>query len=237
MLELTEDTILNGKISILQPKTGYRVAIDPIILANFIDIKPEESILDVGCGVGTISLILKKKNITSEINAIDVDSDICEICKQNSLKNNLNINVINSNIEDAHLQSPLKGKLFDHVVTNPPFFNPKSSRMGYNKRLANFETIELNDWISHCLKFLKNKGSFSIIHSGHRLEEVLYALKNKAAAIEIIPIFPKENSDAIRVILKCIKGSKKFTKISPPIILHESDGRYTKVAGKILNGG
>ena len=57
----TDDRILNGKILLRQPKKGYRVAIDPIILASFIEPTDNQEILDVGCGVGTISLILKRK--------------------------------------------------------------------------------------------------------------------------------------------------------------------------------
>ena len=74
----TDDSILNGKILLRQPKKGYRVAIDPIILASFIEPKDNQEILDVGCGVGAISLILKRKNRSAKITAIDIDENMCE---------------------------------------------------------------------------------------------------------------------------------------------------------------
>lgn len=236
MIELTEDTILNGKISLLQPKIGYRVAIDPIILSSFTNAKPNQSVLDVGCGVGTISLILKKKNSSAEIFAIDIDETICEICKQNSIKNSLEINVVNVGIENISSNPLLKNKLFDHVVTNPPFFELKSSRISNEKRFANFETILLEDWISHCLKKVKNKGTFSIIHSSHRIDDILRALGGKVGNIEITPIYSTEKSNAIRIIVTCIKSSRAHTKISGGLLLHEKDGKYTDQISEILRG-
>lgn len=236
MIELTEDTILNGKITLFQPKKGYRVAIDPILLSHFVNIQPNQNILDVGCGVGTISLILKKKENTSEIFAIDIDETMCEICKKNSLKNALEINVINISIENIINNKLLKNKLFDHVVTNPPFFEQKSSRISKTKLLANFETIQLSDWILCCLKKVKNKGIFSIIHSAHRLNDILHTLNRKVGNIEIIPIYSTEKSDAIRVIVKCIKNSKAHTRISNSLLLHEKDGKYTDNLNEILCG-
>lgn len=226
----TDDSILNGKILLRQPKKGYRVAIDPIILASFIEPTDNQEILDVGCGVGAISLILKSKNRSAKITAIDIDENMCELCRYNSEKNSLELDVKNIAIENMPREN-----LYDFVVTNPPFFSKGSSRVSVTKELANFETMELSEWISLCLNLLKNKGIFSIIHDASRIGDILAVIKGHAGAAEIIPIFSKENKEAIRVIVKCIKGNFSKTKMRRGIVIHSEDGKYSEVAKKILD--
>lgn len=236
MQEFTQDYILNGKIKIMQPKRGYRVAIDPIILASFVDIRPHQSLLDVGCGVGTISLILKNIETTSNITAIDLDEVMCDFCKRNSDVNFLDLNVINCSVENVGSNEELKSKYFDHVITNPPFFEDRSSRISHTKRLANFETIELKTWIALCLKKLKNNGMFSIIHNASRIGEIMQSVDGILGDIEIIPIYSRNGNDAKRVIVCGKKGRKSDTKITTGIVVHNSDGSYTDIAKKILAG-
>jgi tRNA1(Val) A37 N6-methylase TrmN6 len=241
-LKLTEDSILNGKIKLLQPDNGYRVAIDPIILSSFVcglthcghKATTIEKILDVGCGVGTISLILKMKKNASEVTAIDIDEKMCQICRQNATINSLDVNVINTGLES--INSVLKDELFDQVVTNPPFSNKNSSRISESKRLANFETMDLYDWIAFCFKKLKNGGIFSLIHNASRIDDILCSLKNIAGSIQIIPIFPKINCRANRIVVIAQKSSKSASSILSGIVVHENDGSYSDAMRKILSG-
>lgn len=230
--EFTEDTILNGKISILQPKNGYRVALDPVLFAKYIRVKPEDSVLDVGCGVGAVSLILKYNNPSIKVTAIDVNSTMCAFCRENARKNSLEVSVINASIESA---GEFCGK-FDVVVTNPPFFEKESSRLSEKKLQANFETIPLRDWIHFCTKLLKHNGTFAMIHLASRLDEVLGAIKDKLGAIEVFPIYPKMHTDANRIIVTGIKGRNSRMKMHSGLIVHKNDGEYTESVSKILRG-
>ncbi|MDR2268301.1 MAG: methyltransferase, partial [Holosporaceae bacterium] len=175
-MELTNDRIFNGQLTLLQPKNGYRIALDPIILSNFVQLQAGQSLLDVGCGVGAVSLIIKLKNPTARVTAIDVDADLCDLCLCNAKKNSLEIDVVNSALENFSLPGQY---FFDYVVTNPPFFRECSHRVSTAKRVANFETIGLSEWITLCLKKLKNRGIFCIIHRPARLGEILTSLEQK----------------------------------------------------------
>ena len=61
---VTVDKILKGKISIIQLKKGFRYGFDAVFLAAFVNgylkklKKKKISLVDVGSGVGTISLII-----------------------------------------------------------------------------------------------------------------------------------------------------------------------------------
>ncbi len=231
-MEITEDSILNGAIRLCQPKCGYRVAIDPIVLASVVEIKKNQTILDVGCGVGTISLILKYLDQSQVITSIDIDSDMTGLCRKNSEINHLPLNIINHKV-DSDL---LKGENFDCIVTNPPFYDSDSFRCSEKKLTANFETIDIKSWISFCVKRLKNRGNFYIIHIPEKLGAILGALGDLVGKVEIIPIYSHSNQPAKRVIIRCKKGSKEPLKILPGIVSHRENNEYTDQLRSILNG-
>ena len=56
--ELTEDALLGGRVRLLQPRRGYRVAVDAVLLAAAIDAAAGERVLDLGAGVGAVGLCL-----------------------------------------------------------------------------------------------------------------------------------------------------------------------------------
>jgi len=59
--EKTHNNILNGRISIIQPKKGFRFGSDSVFLASFVNTFLENKknrnflIADVGSGIGTVS--------------------------------------------------------------------------------------------------------------------------------------------------------------------------------------
>lgn len=232
MIDFTEDFIFNGAIKLLQPRSGYRVALDPILLASHVEIKPNLSILDAGCGIGAISLILKHTEPSLDITAIDIDSDMIDLCKKNSENNELPLNIFNHSIDSKFL----KRMNFDYVVTNPPFYSISEFRISNRRRSANFETINLKTWLQLCFKRLKSRGNLYIIHIAERLSAVLSAIDDHAGKIEVTPVHSYKDRPAKRVIVKCKKGSKESLKIMPPIIIHNETGEYSEYTKKILSG-
>lgn len=215
MSEITEDFILDGKIKLLQPKNGYRAAQDPVILAKQVELRSGQSILDVGCGVGTIALILKYFDNSQNITCIDIDPVMIELCKKNSQINKLSLTVIESSVDS----SILNYESFDCIVTNPPFYNIRNFRASVTKKIANFETVDLKIWLEFCLKRLKSQGYLYIIHLPERINEILDITKRYVGKVEITPIYSCPDQKAKRVIVKMRSGSREALKIMPPIFL------------------
>ena len=54
----TVDTLLNGRLRIIQPQKGYRFSIDALLLADFVMLEDEDIVVELGTGCGIISLLL-----------------------------------------------------------------------------------------------------------------------------------------------------------------------------------
>lgn len=70
--------------------------------------------LDIGTGSGCIAITLKK-HLNIKMTASDISLDALEVAKHNALKNDVEINFIESDI-----YSNVKGK-FDLIISNPPY--------------------------------------------------------------------------------------------------------------------
>ena len=56
--DFTTDEFLGGKLKIKQPAKGYRIGIDTVLLASATKPRDNAKVLDLGCGVGGVSLCL-----------------------------------------------------------------------------------------------------------------------------------------------------------------------------------
>lgn len=84
-----------------------------VLLENY---QPEsaKSLLDVGCGYGTLGLTLAKK-FDLGVTMVDVNSRALDLCRQNAIDNA----VSNSKIELSNIYVSVSEK-YDAIISNPP---------------------------------------------------------------------------------------------------------------------
>lgn len=239
-MEPSQNKLLNGRISILQPQVGYRAAIDPIFLAATMDPQPKDRVLEVGAGVGTAMLCLASRVGDCFITGLELQSDLVQLGIQNILNNKFENRL---NLIQGDLRIPpasLIVETFHHVMANPPYLpgNLASASPHSSKALAHHEgNVTLKDWINFCLKMLIPKGSITLIHRADRLDSILTVLAGKVGEIKILPLWPKQNKPAKRVLIQGRKGISSPSCLEPGMILHQEDGRYTSQAEAILRYG
>ena len=238
----TVDKILRGKISIIQLKKGYRYGFEAVFLAAFVNgylkkfKKKNFSLVDVGSGVGTISLIIAYKNNGANISAIENNDYYLENANRNILKNNFQkkINSIKGDI--LNIDTKLMNR-FDVVVTNPPFYDQKQKKSkneldNYAKRIINYE-----NWIENSLKLLKDRGIIFLIIPTGLLEKSLVSLGKKAGSFKIFPIWPDKIKSSKRLILLGKKGGASPTELMSGIRLFNNKGKITKKAKNCSDSG
>ena len=227
---LTCDKFLDGRLTIWQPRSGYRAATDSVLLASAVDAVPGQSVLDIGCGVGAVSLCLGARVNGLSLFGLELQDSYASLARRNAEENGIAKRVFQGDL--SAMPPEIKERRFDHVVSNPPFFDAAASSAPQDpgKHVAHMGTgLTLADWIRACLKRVAPKGSLTVIQRAEFLPDLLCALRPSCGDIEIFPIAAREGRAAGRVIVSARSGTRGASILHPPLVMHA--GRHHQVDG------
>jgi tRNA1(Val) A37 N6-methylase TrmN6 len=236
---VSEDGLLNGKVRLLQPKDGYRVAIDSVFLAAAVPAGPGDLVLDVGAGVGAASLCLGWRERGAHIRGLELQRELVRLAAQNVALNGMTGRV-EVMVGDLLRPPPrLAPGSFAHVMANPPYLTAQTQRSPNPiKAAANVEgEAALGDWIRFCLLMVRPKGTVTFIYRPERMEALLAEFRGRAADIAIFPLWPGGAKPASRIIVRARKGVEGPTRLLTGMVLHRPDGRFADGAQKVLRDG
>lgn len=236
-MDTTDDAILGGRLKLLQPKNGHRAGHDAILLAAA---APRTTLaLDLGAGVGTAGLALLSRKAAQMVTLVEIDPALSELSSQNAIRNGLG-NAVRILCGDISENLPLQMDAYDLVIMNPPFNDEESLQASPNASRAQAHVgspTTVERWITRGSRHLKAGGCLTIIHRPEATLPILKSMEGRYGAIEMLPVFPKPDSAAIRLIVRAIKGRKTPTQMLPGITLNDSEGKPSTVAEKILRDG
>jgi len=228
--------VLNRRVQLYQPAEGFRTSLDSVMLAAACPAKAGQSVLDLGCGVGSAGLCVAARVPGIVLSGIDIQADHVALADENAALNGVAASFLCADIRDY------AGAAQDHVIANPPFseagkHTPSPSSAKAVARGHMDEDLNLKDWIDAGFRNLKNGGTLTVIHIAGETHTIIQALGKRFGAVEIIPLWPRAGVAAKRVILSAIKNRKSQTVIHPGLVLHEADGAYTAAAERVLRDG
>lgn len=234
--EFDIDGVLDGNLTLRQPRGGEHVAIDALLLAAAVAARSGERILDVGTGSGAVALCLAHRLPGVAVTGIDCDSGLIELAAGSAADNGLADAV--SFLRTDVIDPPARGMDdFDHVVTNPPFQplgRGRASPSPARSRARTEQSGSLEQWIAGCRRRLRTGGTLTVIFPADRLDHLLGELGKGAGDLRVFPLWPKAGRAAKRVIVRARRGSRAPMRLLSGMVLHEADGRYTTEAENIL---
>jgi tRNA1Val (adenine37-N6)-methyltransferase len=191
-IRLTEERSLEPdflKEALFQPQKGYRFSADSLLLAEFIQPRPNERILEFGGGCGIIPLILAKKNSSVKIISIEIQDELVSCARKNVELYHLK-EQIEFLQEDANTawEKLLKGS-FQRIITNPPYREAGMGRLNpeIEKAIARHEiSLSLKNIIQWSRELLAPEGKINFIFPSIRNDEVIALLKkNQFELVEV----------------------------------------------------
>ena len=237
--QLTEDSVLNGRVRLRQKVGGYRAGMDAALLAAACDANPGERVLEAGCGVGGALLAAATRRLGARFHGVERDPDAAALARSNVALNDLadRVEISSGDIEAGFRALGLP--VFDAVMSNPPFFDDPGALRAPSpaKTGAWMADGGLGAWTGFLLKAVREGGSITLIHRADRLADILALLAPKAGSFKIRPIQPFADAPAKRVIVRALKTGKAPLVLLPALVLHERDGgQHSAAAEAILRG-
>ncbi|OYX43541.1 MAG: methyltransferase [Rhodobacterales bacterium 32-67-9] len=219
--DLSEDAFLGGRIRIVQPRHGYRAAMDPVLLAAAVPARAGDSVLDLGCGAGVASLCLGHRVPGLRLAGLELQPAYAALARRNAAANGQEFEVHDGDL--ARLPEGLRVRSFDHVIANPPYFPAGAGTPAADcgRETAQREATPLELWLGVALRRLRPGGWLTVIQAAERLPELLAGLWCGAGSITARPVAARQGREANRVIIQARKGGRGAFRLAAPFVLHE----------------
>ena len=213
---------------IIQKKKGFRFTVDSILLVNFLKLKKNTNLLDIGTGTGIMPLLLCRKEEINLITAVEIETEIAKMFEKTIEINSLEskIKLINIDIKNY------KEKPFNMIISNPPYMKLNEGYVSphYYRAGARHEVnLNLKELLISAKKLLKNGGSFNLVYRTNRFMEVLDEAKMlnlNAKRVRFIYSKPNQSSDLF--MIEMIKGFKCACVVEEPLYIYNEHGEYTE---------
>lgn len=246
--DATDDAFLGGALRLLQPSQGYRAGIDAVLLAATVEplgVCRAARVLDCGAGAGAVGLSVAVRVPEAEVVLLEREARLVALARENIRRNDVagRVTVVEGIIGDPALQLASRGlasESFTHVLANPPFHIDGHGTTSAEPLKANAHAMgsaDLDDWARFMARMTAAGGSATLIHKAEALGRVLAALEGRFGALRILPIHPRRDAPAIRVIVQGLKGSKAPAVVLAGFVLHGDGQDFTARADAILRHG
>jgi tRNA1(Val) A37 N6-methylase TrmN6 len=243
--DVTDDAALGGRLRLRQPRRGHRFGHDAILLAAATPAPDGARAVDLGAGVGTAGLALAIRVAGVRVTLVEIDAGLAALAAENATRNGLadRVDAVALDVTApaaAFADAGLGPASRDIVLMNPPFNDPERHQGSPDarRRAAHAAAPEtLPAWIDTAVRLLRPGGVLTVIYRAEVVTDLLDLLGRHCGAIKLLPIHPKPDAGAIRIVASATKGSGVPLVILPGLVLAAADGSPTPQAEAVLRHG
>jgi tRNA1(Val) A37 N6-methylase TrmN6 len=236
----TDDAVLGGRLRLRQPRHGHRVGHDAILLAAASGGKRGEYVVDLGAGVGAAGLALARRVPGLTVTLVEVDPALAALAVENARRNRLAARVRAVALDVAggartFAAAGLQPGCAAGVLMNPPFHDPAHHRVSPDpRRVLAHAGPGLDPWVRCAARLLGTRGTLTLIWRADGLDAALDTLAPRFGAITILPVHPRPDAAAVRVLVQARKGSRAPLALLPGLFLNDAAGRPSEAAEAVL---
>ncbi|HJX63049.1 MAG TPA: methyltransferase [Polyangia bacterium] len=226
---VTHDTLLRGRVKLIQPVHGFRSSLDPVLLAGFIQ-APYGHFLDIGCGTGALAFLLLARDAAATGLGVEIQPRLAGLAIRSVQANGFGARfaVVASDVRDV---GPVLPADFDLVASNPPFrplgqgvLPPQAERSLAHHEVA----LTLAEWLDVAKAALRPEGRLAAIYPADRLDEMRAALTARGLTMSRLRMVQAQ-ADA-RPSRFCFEARRSAlvaeTLNETPLVVHEQ-GKYS----------
>lgn len=238
---VTADSVLGGRLLLRQPASGHRVGHDALLLAAFAP-ADRRCAVDLGAGVGGAGLAFLMRVPAARAVLVEIDPQLARLAAENAALNGLagRCAVVAADVGAIARPSgppePAAGAA-DLVLMNPPFnaeARHKASPHGGRARAHMGGADLLSGWVTAADRCLAARGVLCLIHRPETLADMLGALSGRFGAAEILPVHPRPDRAAVRLLVRAVKGRRTAPALLPGLVLAGTDGTPAAAAEAVL---
>ena len=233
-MDLTDGTLLGGRVIYRQPSAGYRTGIEPVLLAASVAAQAGMRVIEAGTGAGAGLLCLLARVPGVAATGVERDADLADLARANLAANGMAGVVVTADLLALPPMPP-----FDHAMANPPWHDSRSTPSPIHRRDSAKRAAPelLGDWAAALVRLVRPGGGVTFVLPAAAVAEAIAALAGLACgSMTVLPLWPRASQEARLVLVQAVKGARGPSRILAGLVLHEGDG-FTEAARAILWDG
>jgi len=182
--DVTVDTLLRGRLTLVQPARGFRSSLDPLLLAAFVR-PPFGRFVDIGCGTGALAFALAALDPAATGVAVEIQPRLARLAARGLARNPFadRLAIVEADVRGAAGGVSLPPASFDLVATNPPFRAVGGgfvSPDGERARAHHEVTLKLGEWLDAAAALVRPGGRIAAVFVAARHEELLAEMRARS---------------------------------------------------------
>ena len=247
-METRCDAFYDGRFALLQPVgRGYRSGLDALLLAASVPANAVGTLADIGAGAGAVGIAAACRCDGVSVTLVEKNPVMAALARDSvalpaNARTAPRLRVVEADIlatRPAREAAGIGDGAFDFLLTNPPFYtdghraSPDPLRA---EALSATGPEFLARWIRGCAALLTGGGRFVAVLPAAALPAALLACEGRLGGLHVLPVHPRPEAPAVRLLLSGRKGSRAPLTLLPGRFLHETDGSPSPFARDVGTG-
>lgn len=243
----TVDVFHRGAYVLVQPaERGHRAGMDAMMLAAAVPSSFAGYVADLGAGAGAAGLAVIARCPEARTLLVEKSPDMAAYAQLTlAHPDNATLagraSVLTADVTltgKTRVIAGLDDNAFDFAILNPPFNAARDRQTGdaLKKEAHVMEAGLFEKWLRTAAAIVRPRGGVAIIARPESLSDILVPLKGRFGNAEILPIHPRADAAAIRIVVRATRGARGTLSIRPPLVLHEGGDSFSARADDINNG-
>jgi tRNA1(Val) A37 N6-methylase TrmN6 len=229
---VTRDAFLGGRLTVSQPRRGFRAGLDSVLLGAALA-AGRTNLLDLGCGVGTAALVALTHEPRLRAVLADQNAEMLALATINAADNGFaeRTQIVAADVTGKGTERRAAGlaeNAFDAVIANPPFFTEDAGTLADDAGRAGARHMDsgaLDLWVKTAAGCAAAGGEIVFVYPAENLSPLLAAFTQRFGAVTALPLTPRPDTSASRVLVRGIKGSRAPLTLLASRALHDAEGR------------
>lgn len=219
--------ILTGGYTLELAPGTFPLSTDSMVLADFVHLKRNAQVLDLGSGCGTLGLLLCAKDPGCTVTGVELDEAAHAAALHNIRSNGLESRLYSLCADLRSMPAQAANGQFHCCVSNPPYFS--GGEASRKTPLARREDCcAPADLFAAASRSLRYGGDFFLVHKPQRLAQLCHCACEVGLEPKVLRfVRHSPASPPGMILLQCRKGANPGLKIEE-LTLYNADGTPTQ---------
>ncbi len=223
MMETAPDQLWPGGPLYRRFEGVFPLSSDTAWLGDFVRLGRVETVCDLGCGGGALSLQLLGRKPGLRVSAVDLLPAAAEAARYNAALNGFDMDVRCGDLRDW--RAFFRPGSFDLVVSNPPYWERSGGVAGGSRGLARQESCDPEELCLAAAGLTRQRGRFCLVYPPERLGELICAMTAAGLEPKRLRLVHKDAAAApCAALLEGVRGGGKGLSVLPPLFTEGEKG-------------